>query len=77
MAIEVRFPQYGMTAHEGTILGWFKQVGDHVSEGEPIAEVETDKVTVEVPAPASGVLSSIDAEVGTTVAVHERIATID
>lgn len=77
MAIEVRLPQYGMSMHEATILSWLKQVGDRVVEGEPLAEVETDKLTVELPAPASGVLASIEVEPGTTVAVLDRIATIE
>ncbi len=77
MATEVRLPQYGMTMHEGTIVSWLKDVGDPVAEGETIAEVETDKLTMEVPAPVSGVLSRIDVEPGTTVAVHARIALIE
>ncbi len=77
MATEVRLPQYGMTMHEGTIVGWLKAVGDPVTEGEPIAEVETDKLTMEVPAPVSGVLRSIEVEPGTTIAVHARIALIE
>jgi 2-oxoglutarate dehydrogenase E2 component (dihydrolipoamide succinyltransferase) len=77
MAMEVRLPQFGMMMHEGTIVGWLKEFGDQVSEGEPLAEVDTDKVTVEVPAPVSGRLVSIDAEPGTTVPVHARIASIE
>lgn len=73
---EVRLPQYGMSMHEATILSWLKQVGDQVQEGEPLAELETDKATVELPAPASGVLATIEAQAGTTVAVLARIATI-
>jgi 2-oxoglutarate dehydrogenase E2 component (dihydrolipoamide succinyltransferase) len=75
-ATEVRLPQFGMTMHEGTIVSWLRNVGDRVSEGEPLAEVDTDKVTVEVPAPVSGTLTSIDAAPGETVAVHARIAEI-
>jgi pyruvate/2-oxoglutarate dehydrogenase complex dihydrolipoamide acyltransferase (E2) component len=77
IAIDVRLPQYGMTMHEATIVRWLKVVGDHVVEGEPIAEVETDKMTIELEAPMTGVLTSIDAAGGTTVAVRERIAVIE
>jgi pyruvate/2-oxoglutarate dehydrogenase complex dihydrolipoamide acyltransferase (E2) component len=77
MATEVRLPQFGMTMHEATISLWLKKVGDSVVQGEVLAEVETDKVTAEVEAPASGVLASIDAEEGTTVPVLARIAVIE
>lgn len=66
---EVRLPQYGMTMHEATVLQWLKGVGDVVAEGEPLVELETDKATVEVPAPAAGRLARIDAQPGHTVAV--------
>jgi pyruvate/2-oxoglutarate dehydrogenase complex dihydrolipoamide acyltransferase (E2) component len=66
-----------MSMHEGTIVSWLKDPGDPVVEGEPIAEVETDKTTMEVLAPASGVLARIDVDPGTTVAVHTRIALIE
>lgn len=77
MATEVRLPQYGMTMHEATISLWLKKVGDQVTAGEVIAEVETDKVTADVEAPVTGVLVSIDAEEGVTVQVLERIALIE
>jgi 2-oxoglutarate dehydrogenase E2 component (dihydrolipoamide succinyltransferase) len=77
MATEVRLPQFGMTMHEATISLWLKKVGDQVAQGEVLAEVETDKITAEVEAPASGVLASIDAEEGTTVPVLARIAVIE
>jgi pyruvate/2-oxoglutarate dehydrogenase complex dihydrolipoamide acyltransferase (E2) component len=77
ITIDVRLPQYGMTMHEATIVRWLKAVGDHVVEGEPIAEVETDKMTVELEAPLTGVLSRIDATSGMTVAVRERVAVIE
>jgi pyruvate/2-oxoglutarate dehydrogenase complex dihydrolipoamide acyltransferase (E2) component len=77
MATEVRLPQFGMTMHEATISLWLKKVGDQVVQGEVLAEVETDKVTAEVEAPASGVLASIDAEEGATVPVLARIAVIE
>jgi pyruvate/2-oxoglutarate dehydrogenase complex dihydrolipoamide acyltransferase (E2) component len=76
MATEIRMPQSGMTMHEATIVEWLKGVGDPVSEGDVLATAETDKVTVEIESPVSGVLSAIHAEAGSTVPVLEIIATI-
>ncbi len=58
---DVTLPQLGETVTEGTITRWFKKVGDTVAADEPLVELETDKVTVEVPAPAAGVLEAITA----------------
>lgn len=77
MAIEVKLPQYGMTMHEATIARWLKAIDEEVREGEPLLEVETDKMTVEVPAPVSGRLARIDAQEGETVAVLETIGLIE
>eukprot|EP00043_Microstomoeca_roanoka_P028762 m.271560 g.271560 ORF g.271560 m.271560 type:complete len:110 (+) comp86542_c0_seq1:176-505(+) len=57
MSIEVRVPTLGESVSEATIATWFKKPGDAVSADEMLCELETDKVTVEVPAPASGTLS--------------------
>jgi pyruvate dehydrogenase E2 component (dihydrolipoamide acetyltransferase) len=73
---EVRLPQFGMTMHEATIVSWLKGVGDPVGQGEILATAETDKVTVEIESPASGVLSAIHAEEGSTVPVLDVIAII-
>ncbi|MCZ7571640.1 MAG: 2-oxo acid dehydrogenase subunit E2 [Ardenticatenaceae bacterium] len=59
MAVEVYMPQLGLTMTEGTIVRWLKQPGDQVRQGEPLIEVQTDKVTMEVEASASGVLTEI------------------
>jgi pyruvate dehydrogenase E2 component (dihydrolipoamide acetyltransferase) len=61
---------------EGKILRWLKEVGDRVEEGEPLLEIEAEKVTVEVPSPRSGILARIVAEVDETVPVREVIAII-
>lgn len=74
---EVRLPQYGMTMHEATVVQWLKRVGDTVAEGEPLVELETDKATVDVPAPAAGRLARIDAGPGDTVAVLGVMGVID
>jgi 2-oxoglutarate dehydrogenase complex dihydrolipoamide succinyltransferase (E2) component len=75
--IAVQMPQMGISVSEGTILEWRKSVGDTVAADEPIADVTTDKVDVEIPCPASGVLAKILAEPGDTVPVGEVIAEID
>jgi 2-oxoglutarate dehydrogenase E2 component (dihydrolipoamide succinyltransferase) len=66
---EIRVPTLGESVTEATIGRWFKAAGDAVAVDEPLVELETDKVTVEVPAPAAGVLSEIAAKDGDTVAV--------
>jgi pyruvate dehydrogenase E2 component (dihydrolipoamide acetyltransferase) len=76
MATEVLLPQFGMGMQEGKILRWLKDVGDEVAEGEPLLEIEAEKVTVEVPSPRSGILTRILAEVDETVPVREVIAII-
>src|SRR5246127_653138 len=66
---EIRVPTLGESVTEATIGKWFKHPGDAVAVDEPLVELETDKVTIEVPAPAAGVLASIVAKDGETVAV--------
>jgi 2-oxoglutarate dehydrogenase E2 component (dihydrolipoamide succinyltransferase) len=77
VAIEIKLPQYGMTMHEATIVRWLKAVDEEVAEGEVLLEVETDKMTVEVPAPVSGRLARIDVEEGETVDVLATIGLIE
>src|SRR5688500_491617 len=76
-SVQVEMPQMGISVSEGTILEWRKAVGDTVAADEPIADVTTDKVDVEIPCPAAGVLAKILAEPGETVAVGTVIAEID
>jgi 2-oxoglutarate dehydrogenase E2 component (dihydrolipoamide succinyltransferase) len=66
---EIRVPALGESVTEATIGKWFKQPGEAVAVDEPLVELETDKVTIEVPAPAAGVLADIAAKDGDTVAV--------
>jgi 2-oxoglutarate dehydrogenase E2 component (dihydrolipoamide succinyltransferase) len=73
---DIRVPTLGESVTEATIGKWFKQPGDTVAVDEPIVELETDKVTIEVPAPASGVLAEIAAKDGDTVAVGARLGEI-
>ncbi|PVH27345.1 2-oxoglutarate dehydrogenase complex dihydrolipoyllysine-residue succinyltransferase [Pararhodobacter oceanensis] len=76
MSIEVRVPTLGESVSEATIATWYKAVGDAVAVDEMLCELETDKVTVEVPAPAAGVLSEIIAAEGETVGVDALLAMI-
>ena len=69
-ATDVVMPQMGESIFEGTITKWLKNVGDKVQRDEPLFEISTDKVDAEIPAPASGVLTEIKAQAGTTVQVN-------
>lgn len=73
---EIRVPTLGESVTEATIGKWFKKPGEAVKADEPLVELETDKVTVEVPAPASGVLSEIVAKDGETVGVGALLGNI-
>src|SRR5216110_1969276 len=73
---EIRVPTLGESVTEATIGRWFKKAGDAVAVDEPLVELETDKVTIEVPAPAAGVLSEIAAKDGETVAVGALLGQI-
>ncbi|WP_170772555.1 2-oxoglutarate dehydrogenase complex dihydrolipoyllysine-residue succinyltransferase [Ruegeria lacuscaerulensis] len=76
MSIEVRVPTLGESVTEATVATWFKKPGDAVAVDEMLCELETDKVTVEVPAPAAGVMGEIVAAEGETVGVDALLATI-
>jgi 2-oxoglutarate dehydrogenase E2 component (dihydrolipoamide succinyltransferase) len=77
MGIEIRVPTLGESVTEATIGRWFKKPGEAVAADEPLVELETDKVTVEVPAPATGVLGEIVAKDGQTVAVGALLGSIN
>jgi 2-oxoglutarate decarboxylase len=72
--VDIVTPTGGESVTEGTILEWAKQVGDAVEDGETVVEISTDKVDMELPAPASGTLTEILAEEGETVSVGQVIA---
>ncbi len=74
--VEIRVPTLGESVNEATIGKWFKKAGEAVAVDEPLVELETDKVTIEVPAPAAGVLSDIAAKDGDTVAVGALLGQI-
>src|SRR5260370_18920202 len=73
---DIRVPALGESVTEATIGKWFKKPGDAVVVDEPLVELETDKVTMEVPAPAAGVLADIAAKDGETVAVGALLGEI-
>ena len=76
MAKDVIMPALGMAQETGTLIQWLKSAGDSVTKGEPLMEIETDKATVEIEAPATGILSSIIAQAGDVIPVGQRIALI-
>ncbi|MGD0023642.1 MAG: biotin/lipoyl-containing protein, partial [Xanthobacteraceae bacterium] len=73
---EIRVPALGESVTEATIGKWFKKPGDAVAVDEPLVELQTDKVAIEVPAPAAGVLSGVAAKDGETVAVGALLGEI-
>src|SRR5690242_14526120 len=76
MSIEIKVPAMGESVTEATVARWFKREGDAVKRDEPLLELETDKVTVEVPAPADGMLESISVKDGDTVEVGTLLGAI-
>ena len=77
MSIEIKVPVLPESVADATILAWQKKTGDAVKRDEILVEVETDKVVLEVPAPADGVLSGIVAEEGATVVAQELLGTME
>jgi 2-oxoglutarate dehydrogenase E2 component (dihydrolipoamide succinyltransferase) len=76
MAVEIKVPALGESVTEATVGQWFKKPGEAVAADEAVVELETDKVTVEVPAPAAGVLSDIKVPQGATVAIGAILGSI-
>ncbi|HJZ44166.1 MAG TPA: 2-oxoglutarate dehydrogenase complex dihydrolipoyllysine-residue succinyltransferase [Hyphomicrobiaceae bacterium] len=76
MAIDIKVPALGESVTEATVGQWFKKPGEAVAADEPVVELETDKVTVEVPAPTAGVLSDIKVPEGATVAIGAILGSI-
>ena len=77
MKVEVLLPQWGMGMSEGTVVEWKKKVGDKVTEGDIIADVEAEKATQELEAPATGVLTEIRVEVNIETKVRTVLAIIE
>jgi pyruvate dehydrogenase E2 component (dihydrolipoyllysine-residue acetyltransferase) len=76
MATDVIMPALGVAQEKGTLLNWLKAEGQSVTKGEPLMEVETDKATVEIEAPASGILTNVTASAGDEIPVGNKIAVI-
>lgn len=76
MAENVILPKWGLTMEEGTVNSWVKQEGDTVTEGETLAEVETDKINNELPSPVSGVIAKILVPAGETIPVGTVLAIV-
>jgi pyruvate dehydrogenase E2 component (dihydrolipoamide acetyltransferase) len=74
---DFKFSDIGEGLHEGQILKWFFKVGDKVKDGDVLCVVETDKVNAEIPAPVSGIITKLGAEVGQTIHVGETLVMID
>src|SRR3989337_1137008 len=77
MITTLTMPEVGETVTEGTIERWLKKPGDHVDKYEPIVEINTDKVNVEIPSPVSGIVKELLAEEGAVVAVGAPLAIIE
>jgi pyruvate/2-oxoglutarate dehydrogenase complex dihydrolipoamide acyltransferase (E2) component len=75
--VEVLLPQWGMGMSEGSIVTWLKKVGDQVTEDEPLAEIEAEKVEETLESPATGTVVEILAKEGDTVEVRSVIAIIE
>src|SRR6187200_2049321 len=70
-------PKLGESISEAVVAKWLKQVGDAVADGEPVAELETDKITVQLPSPVAGALAEQRFAVGATVKVGDVIGAVD
>ncbi len=75
--VKVLLPQWGMGMSEGTLVKWLKNVGDTVTEDEPLAEIEAEKTTETIESPASGIISEILVMEGGTVPVRTPVAIIE
>ena len=76
MAVSIVMPALEMAQETGKIISWMKKEGDTIAKGEPIAEIETDKVVLEIEAPADGMLAGVKAAAGDVVPVGQTIAWI-
>ena len=77
MPNQILVPSLGESVTEATVSKWLKQVGEQVDSDEPLVELETDKVNVEVPSPLSGTLSSIEVKEGDTVEVGALLGVVN
>ena len=76
MAVEILLPQWGMEMQDGTIISWLKQEGDPIQEGEPLVEIETEKIETELESIASGIIAHILVPEGATVPIRTVLAIV-
>jgi pyruvate/2-oxoglutarate dehydrogenase complex dihydrolipoamide acyltransferase (E2) component len=76
MAATVKLPKFGLTMEEATINEWTIGIGEHVEQGQTLATIDSEKVTMELPSPVSGVVAEYLVQVGETVAVGTPLAVI-
>ena len=76
MTVQLKVPTLGESITEATVLKWLKKIGESFDIDEPLVEIETDKITVEVPAPSAGILSEIKAAEGTDINIGGVLAII-
>ncbi|WP_089936122.1 2-oxo acid dehydrogenase subunit E2 [Candidatus Entotheonella palauensis] len=76
MAVEIVLPQWGMEMQDGTVVGWLKQEGDPIREGEPLVEIETEKIETELESIASGIVAHILVPEGATVPIRTVLAIV-
>lgn len=77
MKVSLKLPLFGMNMEEATVVKWHKRPGDAFRKGEPLYEIETEKVTQEVEAPCDGTLLEIVASEGTTIPVGDAVCSIE
>lgn len=77
MKVSLKLPLFGMNMEEATVVKWHKRPGDAFRKGEPLYEIETEKVTQEVEAPCDGTLLEIVASEGTTIPVGDPVCSIE
>ena len=77
MSEKIIVPNLGESLNEATVAKWLKNIGDQIKEDEPLVELETDKVNIEVPSPVSGVLSEVGFTNGQTVKVGAQLGLVE
>ena len=77
MSVELIVPTLGESITEATVSKWYKKIGEFIEVDEPLVEIETDKITVEVPSPSTGVLSEIKVKEGTDINIGGVLGIID
>ena len=77
MKFQLKLPRVGMNMEEATIVGWYKKPGESFEAGEPLYDIETEKVTMAVEAPGAGTLIEISVDVGSTATVGQTVCVVE